>query len=217
MPGSERPVDPEGRPAGVWIDFGSRTGRRPTAERVLIAAERCFARHGIAKTTMDDIAREAGVTRPTIYRYFPDRDTLLMAAMDRRFHGGMERARKYIQSRPSFTDKIVDGLIYLIEAGDNDPLAQAMLSPDQLATGTALLGASGEGARMTRELWEPILLAAQEAGEMRHDLDPVQACAWLAHLQLSFMMRINEFSRHPETRRQFLERFVAPAMATDGR
>src|SRR4051812_24363190 len=41
------------------------------AERILEAALRCIARWGMAKTTVDDIAREAGCSRATIYRAFP--------------------------------------------------------------------------------------------------------------------------------------------------
>ena len=38
-------------------------------ELLLDATERCFERYGIAKTTIDDIADEAGVSRGTVYRY----------------------------------------------------------------------------------------------------------------------------------------------------
>ena len=34
----------------------------------LDAAETCFERYGVAKTTMEDIAKMAGVSRPTVYR-----------------------------------------------------------------------------------------------------------------------------------------------------
>lgn len=38
---------------------------------VLDAAARCVARWGVAKTSLDDVAREAGVSRATVYRLFP--------------------------------------------------------------------------------------------------------------------------------------------------
>ena len=42
------------------------------AERRLVeAAERCIVRWGIRKTSLDDIARDAGVSRATVYRVFP--------------------------------------------------------------------------------------------------------------------------------------------------
>ena len=47
-------------------------------ERIVDATLRCVARWGIAKTTVDDVAREAGVGRATLYRLFPGgRDALL--------------------------------------------------------------------------------------------------------------------------------------------
>lgn len=43
----------------------------------------CLARHGTAKTTVDDIARQAGVSRATVYRVFPGgRDEVLSAVVD---------------------------------------------------------------------------------------------------------------------------------------
>jgi AcrR family transcriptional regulator len=37
--------------------------------RILAAAYECFARHGLRKTTMDDIATAAGMSRPAVYQY----------------------------------------------------------------------------------------------------------------------------------------------------
>lgn len=62
---------------GTLVDggavVGAATGVRPgsTEERVLDAVVACAGRWGIAKTTVDDVAREAGVSRATVYRLFP--------------------------------------------------------------------------------------------------------------------------------------------------
>ncbi len=45
--------------------------RSSTRVRIVDGALRCLARQGIAKTTVDDIAREAGLSRATVYRTFP--------------------------------------------------------------------------------------------------------------------------------------------------
>src|SRR5450432_3664491 len=55
-------------------------------DRILDAALACIARVGVAKTTLDDVAREAGCARATVYRCFPGRDALLGAALDREVH-----------------------------------------------------------------------------------------------------------------------------------
>ena len=42
-----------------------------STERLLQATFACVARYGIGKTTIEDVAREAGVSRATVYRQFP--------------------------------------------------------------------------------------------------------------------------------------------------
>ena len=53
------------------------------ADRILDGALACIARVGVAKTTLDDVAREAGCARATVYRCFPGRRALLRAVLDR--------------------------------------------------------------------------------------------------------------------------------------
>ncbi|MCH2077410.1 MAG: TetR/AcrR family transcriptional regulator [Rhodobacteraceae bacterium] len=48
-------------------------------EKILRAALSMFARFGVAKTTMNDIASEAGVARQTVYNAFPGKPDLLRA------------------------------------------------------------------------------------------------------------------------------------------
>ena len=51
--------------------------------RITAAALRCIARWGVAKTTLDDVAREAGISRATVYRVFPGGKDGLMDAVAR--------------------------------------------------------------------------------------------------------------------------------------
>ena len=48
----------------------------------LDAALACVARVGVAKTTLDDVAKEAGCARATVYRCFPGRLALMRAVLD---------------------------------------------------------------------------------------------------------------------------------------
>jgi AcrR family transcriptional regulator len=64
--------------------------------RIVDGALRCIARWGVTKTTVDDIAREAGVGRATLYRLFPGgRDAVLDAVLRTemtRFFGRLDAA-----------------------------------------------------------------------------------------------------------------------------
>ena len=68
-------------------------------QQILAAAERVIQRYGISKTTMDDIGREAGVSRPTVYRYFGDREALVAALIERRVPDAL-RAGAHVYPAP---------------------------------------------------------------------------------------------------------------------
>jgi AcrR family transcriptional regulator len=71
-------------------------GRPPTAglrESILRAGELVFARHDFHEVLMDDVARACGVSKGTLYRYFPAKRELYMAVM----FEGIERLRDELQ------------------------------------------------------------------------------------------------------------------------
>ncbi|MBW8871537.1 MAG: TetR family transcriptional regulator [Leifsonia sp.] len=72
MTSSAPPVDPprRGRPADV------------DPERVALLALRHFDEHGYEQTTMDDIARLAGIGRRTLFRYFPSKPALVWGGLE---------------------------------------------------------------------------------------------------------------------------------------
>jgi AcrR family transcriptional regulator len=79
-------------------------------ERLLQATYDCVARWGLAKTTVEDAAREAGVSRATVYRYFPGgRDELIAAVV------GWEYARFFLRLYGEVSD--ADTLEEVMERG----------------------------------------------------------------------------------------------------
>src|SRR6202048_4314792 len=85
--------NPAPTPRGPRSQPTAATSADDARERILAAAERCIERHGIRKTTMDDIAREVGLSRPSVYRYFADRDDLLIELIARHARALLDRAR----------------------------------------------------------------------------------------------------------------------------
>ncbi|WP_156746536.1 TetR/AcrR family transcriptional regulator, partial [Mycobacterium sp. E1715] len=51
-------------------------------DQILDAANECFAQLGIQRTSVQDVARMAKVSRGTVYRYFEDRNVLIHAAIE---------------------------------------------------------------------------------------------------------------------------------------
>lgn len=80
--------------------------------RILGATMRCAARWGVSKTTVDDIAREAGCSRATIYRTFPaGKDALLAAAARQDIEAFFERLAGRLDSTTSLEDMLVTGTV----------------------------------------------------------------------------------------------------------
>src|SRR5689334_19895810 len=61
----------------------ARWRRRKTARpgEIVGAALACFAEYGFAATRLDDVARRAGVTKGTLYLYFPTKEELFKAVV----------------------------------------------------------------------------------------------------------------------------------------
>jgi AcrR family transcriptional regulator len=65
-------------------DFKHGRVPRPIRERQLVElAEQLFAERGFARTSMDELARRAGVTKPVIYELFESKDGLFRACVNR--------------------------------------------------------------------------------------------------------------------------------------
>ncbi len=59
---------------------------------ITAAALACFAERGFAATRLDDIARRAGVTRGTLYLYFPNKEELFKAVVRQAIGPALKRA-----------------------------------------------------------------------------------------------------------------------------
>lgn len=61
--------------------------RRLTRRRIADAARRCFYERGVGATSMDEVARVAGVGRATLYLHFANRDALLLELLAMNLRG----------------------------------------------------------------------------------------------------------------------------------
>ncbi|NES14952.1 MULTISPECIES: TetR/AcrR family transcriptional regulator [Micromonospora] len=63
-------------------------------EAILTAAYECFTRHGVRRTTMDDIAAAAGMSRPAVYQYVRNKDDAYRRLAERLFAESLAAARR---------------------------------------------------------------------------------------------------------------------------
>jgi len=186
-------------------------------ERLLDAAERCFAHYGVAKTTVEDVASQARVSRATVYRYFEGRDELLMGVLVR------EGAR-FMEGLAASFDPDVDPAVALVETalatieGVRSNVRLAMLfAPDTAGLTLTLPGARERIFMMTARYLGPLLRAAEEQGRLRSGVDVEEASEFVLRLTLS-MLELDDpaNTRDSAELREFLTRFLLPPLFVSG-
>ena len=104
------PVSPSGSTRCWACD---RRGREPrsTRERVLEATYDCVGRFGMGKTTVEDVVKESGVSRATIYRLFPGgKDQLLRETVAWEMNRFFARLAEAVYDAPDFATLLERGL-----------------------------------------------------------------------------------------------------------
>lgn len=92
--------------------------------RAIAATLACVARHGLAKTTIDDIAREAGCSRATLYRYFDSKAVLVAATM----RAEAERILGLVHAAARDTETLEDAVVAILECADRELSAHPALT-----------------------------------------------------------------------------------------
>jgi AcrR family transcriptional regulator len=179
-------------------------------ERILAAAERCIDRHGIRKTTMDDVASEVGLSRPSVYRYFADRDDLLVELVARHARVLNDRAHKSMSRQNSLSDQIVEGVISIADNGLRDPLTRYAIDTDGSSLSRRMI-ASGMSEVIRAEIWDRYLDAAVASNELPRGLPRSDIHLWLGNLTKMVMRGIEDGDGDLKRYRSILRRFVAPA------
>lgn len=75
--------------------------------QVLDAAAQCVVDYGFARVTLAEIARRAEVSRPTIYRRWPDMNSVLAAVLTDRITGAVVQVPEHGDSREQLVERIV--------------------------------------------------------------------------------------------------------------
>lgn len=193
---------------------GARTAATdPPSERVLVATITCLGRWGLAKTTLDDIAREAGISRASVYRLFPGgKDTVVRAAVAAELAAFEDALSRRLACVDELEDVLVTCLTCATGAFRSHEALQFLLvhEPGQVLPHLAfdqfdnvLAGA----ARMAAPWLEPLLGAD----------DAARAAEWVTRLVLSYSLVPSEhFDLGDEgDARRFARTFLLPGLRRD--
>ncbi len=157
--------------------------------RIVRAALACYSRFGVRKSTLEDIAREAGLSRATIYRYFPNKDTLLRVVISREISRILGRVQSELNTSRPLAERLAHAVIVLqSELAEHKTLHSVMeLEPELLLPQLTVEGRASYA--MLGALLIPVLRESAQRGEIApSDLD--EKAEWVARTVVSELGKV---------------------------
>ncbi|OBG95467.1 TetR family transcriptional regulator, partial [Mycobacterium sp. E3298] len=179
-------------------------------DQILDAANECFAQLGIQRTSVQDVARKANVSRGTVYRYFEDRNVLIHAAIE----FGAQRFYREVASAMSKKNTLAEQVGAMAETHARillDHRTRNRLMADDAELMRHMISDGDTAVRRSTQFLEPYVRAARERGEVGTGVDVSAASEWLARIIWSFST-VNEAQTFdmskPDTVRRYVETFA---------
>jgi TetR/AcrR family transcriptional regulator, cholesterol catabolism regulator len=184
------------------VTAGDRRARRKqeTRERIVDAAVELFVSQGYDATTVDQIAAAADVARGTFFNYFPGKEDVTYAAIDRR----RDEVRDIIAvtTGPNAITRILDAFKSVAALYDADSAVRRPMLRIWIRCG----GPFGPGHGRTAKFIQAVLDEGKTAGDVRKDLDTSTAGLVLQDVY------VGALCRWATTETDTLEQHLHPAL-----
>ncbi len=183
--------------------------------RLLEGAYGCIAEKGLAATSLEDAAQAAGVSRATLYRYFPGgRDELVGAVIAFETLRFFQTLAEAIADAPDLETLLVEGIVFANEAFEGHEVLRKILEtePDRLLPQLSL-----ESARLVGLI--AAFFEARFAGRrLAYGVDAKEASEYVARLSLSFIGSPGgwDLSDREQVSELVRSEFLAGILPTDG-
>lgn len=184
-------------------------------ERLIDAAEACFHRYGVMKTTVEDVAATAKVSRATVYRYFDGRDAIILGVLLREAGRFLGRLRDKLAAQPDLETAVVTGVIFTVKAVRADENLALLFAPEAAGVTGSVAGASAALFDVTAEFLKPLFQAAQESGQLRPGVDLDDAAEWTLRTILSLLTVTGPRQRSAAEQYRYLQTFLVPALVAN--
>ena len=178
-------------------------------QRIIAATTSCVAKHGAARTTVSDVAAELGVTRQTVYRYYPSHAELLEAVAQAGLANFADRMVAHLSTFTTPADVAIESIVFSVETIPHDPaiglLFQAgeteIFSRDVTSSMAVTVGA---------DILRRVPVDWSQIGVEDEELDGLAEI--LMRLFVSFLQYPAEPPRSADELRALVRRWLGPAL-----
>ena len=192
------------------LDLGVRLTGVPPVPRAeldpyLDAAARCFARFGIGRTRVPDVAAEVGVSRVTVYRQVGTVEDMARLLLARDLHRLLLSLAPAVQGA-SGPDTVVSLVETITEHARSHPVLSKVLRDEPHLIGPVLVSDLGTVAARVADVVAPLLEALMAAGQLARR-DPRVVAEWLVRQTVTLIL-----APPPGDLRAHLAELLVPAL-----
>lgn len=181
-------------------------------QRLLDAAEKCFAQLGLTKTTMEDVAQSAGMSRATVYRYFKNRDGLLLGVVEREAKRTAVDLRKRLAGISDPGEYIIEGIVQSLVEIPKRPALSMLFGPEAVGLTSRLVLSSGRLAEIGLSLLIPVIEPARAKGVLNDQIDFHVMIEWIFRILSSYLTVPSSFANSEDEMRELLRSMLLPAL-----
>ncbi|MFG3109542.1 TetR/AcrR family transcriptional regulator [Streptomyces tendae] len=185
----------------------------PTARRILDAALEQFTVLGLRRSSMDDVAKRAGVSRVTVYRRFGTKDTLVEQTLLRENSRFFQRLDQAVAALPTMEERVVEGFVVALRHTRAHPLFGGLLRLEPEVVLPYLTVHGGSSLAATVDYLTGHLRRAQQA-EGRPGDDPRPVAELMVRVAVSFLLNPASCIEmdDEDQARAFARRYLAPLL-----
>lgn len=178
-----------------------------TQQRILDAAVACVKQWGIEKTSLNDIAKQAGVTRPTVYSYFANRNEVLTAALLQSAVSFGQRVLAHMNAYDDVSERYIETLLFAIDELPKEPYLAVITRSDLSSYVSQDALHNPQGWDILKMLYRQILRDLSLSDEALMEI-----AEFSTRVVLSLLMVEGPRKRDREQLRGFLQRRLLPAL-----
>jgi AcrR family transcriptional regulator len=177
-------------------------------DRILAAAKRAIDKRG-SEIRITDIARELGVTRQTVYRYFPSTDALLVATAISEAAPYLDALTKHLAEIHNPAEAVVEAIAHTLERLPEEPYLGLLLSSGR--SGAFAAGVTSDTAlRFGRTMLQRFAVDWNAVGITDDKLDALTE--YMLRMLQSFVIDPGRPPRRGQVLRDYLTEWVTPVV-----
>ena len=112
------------------VALGTPGAREGTRGRILDATFEALEDFGLSRTTVEDVAQRARLSRQTVYRYFPSKDALIVSLVAREEEQFIAGVRAAIEGHDDLGPAIANGVRFVLRFAREHPLLDRLVTTD---------------------------------------------------------------------------------------